>query len=111
MKAEKIFGWCLLLAGLFIIFWSLWFSFKVFKGEKKFFEIFKLEEKSLEKETPAPKTMEEKVKKEISENLNKILPKREISKLLNLISLSIFVGIFIFGGGKIASLGIELIKK
>jgi len=110
MKIEKIVGWMLLLSGVGIILYSLYFSFLVFKGEKKVFEIFKAKESSLSKKT-SPKTLEEKIQREISENLQKILPQKQIYKLLNLISFSIFVGILIFGGGKIASLGILLIKK
>lgn len=109
MKLEKIFGWVLLILGIFIIFWTLNFTFKAFKGEKQFFQVFT--PKKSAKISPQAKTLEEKIQQEISNTLREILPTEEIYKVLNLIAFSIFCGIFIFGGSQIASLGIKILKK
>jgi len=109
MRIEKIFGWALLILGIFIILWTLNFAFKAFKGEKQFFKVF--EPKKISKIEKTPQTLEEKLQKEISESLKEALPIEEIYKILNLVAFSIFSGIFIFGGSQIASLGIKLLKK
>jgi len=58
----------------------------------------------------SPQTVEE-LQKIIQSQLNQLALPKSYTKIFNLISWSIFAGIFIFGGGKIASIGTELIRK
>jgi len=111
--ARKIFGWVLLIAGLLIIFWSLYSSFNIFTGKTPAPEIFKIEEK---KEVLLPQKgevqdLQAQLEKMIGEQLKEMLPIDFLPKLFNLIVWSILAGILIFGGAQIASLGIKLIKK
>ncbi len=111
MRIEKIFGWGLLIFGIGIIIWTLYFSLQVFKEKKPIFEIFKPKTEKISKVSPKPLSLEEKFQQKISEAFKEAIPIEEIYKFLNLISFSIFCGIFIFGGGQIATLGIKLIKR
>ena len=51
----------------------------------------------------------------MKEQLKEMIPISDLfndfPKFFNLISWSIFIGILIFAGGKISSLGIKLVKK
>ena len=111
MKTEKIFGWILLVAGLGIILWTLYFSFQVFKGKEPPPEIFRPKTGKISKSLKKSSNLEEKFQQKIAETFKEALPIKEIYKFLNLISFSIFSGIFIFGGSQIATLGIKLIKR
>lgn len=116
MKFKKILGWVLLLAGLVIIFTSLYFSYRFFTSEAKAPEIFKLEQKteSLSEQSKtiptSPEALQKEMQKMIEQQLKEIIPPEFLSKLLNLISWSIFAGILIFGGSRISGIGIRLIK-
>lgn len=110
MNLLKIFGWALLLLGVGIIVFSLYFAFLVSRGEKGVPQLFKIKAEDSVSKAP-PKDLEEKVQRMILEQFQKILPKEEVSKLLNLITFSFFIGIFIFGGSQLANLGIKILKK
>ena len=116
-KLQKFSGWILLIIGLAIIFWCLYSSFNIFTAKSSPPQIFKIEEKepltplTKEKTPVTQKELQEEMEKIIGEQLKGLLPAETLPKLLNLISWSIFAGILIFGGGKISSLGIKLIKK
>lgn len=111
MVKTKILGWLLLVFGILIIFYSLFSSWNIFTGKSLPPEIFKIEKvtppASLEKQTEAEKIVQEQLQKQFQE----IIPAGSIPQLLNLISWSILVTIFIFGGAQISGLGIRLIKR
>lgn len=107
MKGSKIIGYLLLLLGIAIIFWSLYSSYNIFTAKIKAPEIFEIPKK--EKALPAARP-EFQLEKIISEQLKELIPADTITKILNLIAWSIFMGILIFGGSQIANLGIKLIK-
>ncbi len=113
---RKLGGWLLLLSGLIIIFWTLYASFNVFTAKTIAPEVFKLKTKETaptgqSKSTLTPQEAQEEVRKIINEQLNEMIPPEFSAKLLNLISWSIFAGILLFGGGKVSTIGIGLIKK
>lgn len=113
MKFRKITGWGLLVLGLLIIFYSLYSSYQIFSGTKQAPEIFSLSEEvpqaKTEKESGMIPFITEHLEEIMSQEMAEILPVQHFSKLLNLVSWSIWAGILIFGGGAIASLGIKLI--
>lgn len=121
MAFKKIIGWILLASGIIIIFWSLYSAYNIFNVKTKAPEIFRIETKetslqinSLEQDkikSFTPSELHEEIKKIIDVQMKEIIPSEFISKLLNLISWSIFIGILILGGSKIASIGINLIKE
>ena len=112
MNINKIFGWLLLIIGVGIIIWILFFTYNIFNDKASAPEVFKTEE-SLETEITIDPDVEEdiEVEKILEEQLSQILPADSIINLLNLISWSILAGIMIFGGGKISFIGIKLIDS
>lgn len=115
IKGSKVPGWFLLVFGIGIIVWTLYSSYNIFTGKVIAPEVFEIEEKvEIPVPTKAPETpqaqMEKMLQEGIQEHLEEMLPANVVPRFLNLASWSIFVGIMIFGGAQIASLGIKLIK-
>lgn len=118
MTGNKIFGIILLIIGLFIILWGLYSSYNIFKGSALLPQVFRSDgltaEEPLAGETVpqalTPERIQENMEEVLQNQLMKIFPPGVFLKLLNLISWSIFAWILIFGGGKIAILGIRLMK-
>jgi hypothetical protein len=115
MEFDKIFGWILIFIGLLIILWTLFYSFNVFQGKSQIPEIFKMEkakENSYEKKLNDISKFSQQILEEIIiKEMKNLFPIEFLPKFLNLISFSIFAGLFIFGGSQIASLGIKMIKN
>lgn len=113
MNITKIFGWCLLIAGIILIAWTMLSTYNIFTGKTPAPEIFKVTEVKKEKVLPKGTfdNIQAQMEKMIAEQLKGILPVETTPRLLNLISWSILAGILIFGGNQIANLGIKLIKK
>ncbi len=114
MMIQKIFGWLLLLAGVAIIFYSLYASFNIFTGANPAPEIFSrasLEEKETILITEKSHDIEAQMEQIIGEQLKGILPFGSLPTLLDLTAWSIFAGILIFSGAQIAGLGIKLLKS
>lgn len=116
MAIEKILGWVLLVAGILIIFWTLFSSYNFFTEKANLPQFFKLEtEKSKTPQKLKTPTSIEEIQKQlgqiVEEQLKEILPTMVLEKFFNLISWSILAGILIFGGSQIATLGIKLLKS
>lgn len=114
MSLLKVFGWLLLLAGVAAIIYCLYSSYYIFSAKRLAPEIFKIgQEASVPEEAVGSleEQMQEALGGMLQEQLGKMLPVDSISKLLNLISWSIFAGILTFAGSKLAGLGIGLIRK
>lgn len=114
MSFNKIIGWALLLAGLAVIIFCLFYSYNIFTAKEPAPAIFKLEktEPSLEGAVGGlDQQAQEAISAMLEQQLGNMLPADSIPQLLNLLSWSVFAGILIFGGGKISSLGIQLVKK
>ena len=113
---KKIIGWILLFGGILIMFLSLYSSYGIFTGKKNAPEVFKtetLQQNSLENDRSklsGSDDLQEEIKKMINSQIQGIIPSAFISNLLNLISWSVFVGILILAGGKMSSIGINLLK-
>ena len=119
MRDNKIFGIVLLIIGLFIIFWGLYSSYNIFTNKTappQVFSATKISQNKLSapiKIAPqklSPEQIQKNIQKAIQNQLLENLPPDFFSKLLNLMSWSIFVWILILGGSRIAGLGIKLIK-
>jgi len=110
MKPKKILGWILITFGLVIIGGSLYFSFTIFTGKAVPPTVFEVAEQ--EPSTAATQNLtEEELTKLIQEQVRGMIPTEMLSQLLNLLAWSVFVGLLIFGGGKLASIGIKLSKE
>jgi len=112
MIENKIIGIILLVLGLLMILWSVYVSYNMFQGNRAVPEILMPEiESGIEIAKDAtPVQIDEQIKQTIQDQMANILPQANIYKLLNLIIWSIFAWIMIIGGGKIASLGIKMLK-
>ncbi|PIS34813.1 MAG: hypothetical protein COT37_00685 [Parcubacteria group bacterium CG08_land_8_20_14_0_20_43_9] len=115
MVGNKIIGIILLILGLLVIFWGLYSSYNIFKGNQALPQVFRSEEidfglDGAESETGAP-DIQKQMEETVSSQLAKIFPPGTFLKLMNLVSWSIFAWILILGGGKIAGLGIKLMSN
>ena len=98
-------GWILLIAGILIIFWSLYSSYNIFTGKRPAPQVFQQEEGFSQTEDSSE--MQETIRRQIES----MVPPIFVSRILNLASWALFVGILIFGGSKVSLLGIRLVKK
>ena len=106
----------MLAVGVLAILGGVWQSYQIFTAKAPAPEIFKME-KAQEASLPkaSAKTQEEMVGQQIQQllqgQLGKMIPTDTITKILNLTVWSIFMGILILAGGKIATIGIALLKS
>lgn len=116
----KLAGWFLLLLGLGIIVWAIYSNFSIFTGKTAAPEIFKIQQKQEIVETQSPESegllgiVEQMLGDQVGQQIQQTLPSipnNAIVMMLNLFSWSIFSGVLIFAGTRIAGLGIKLIKK
>ena len=117
MKIEKIFAWGLLLFGVLFILWGIYSSFNIFTAKTEPPLVFGtiLEKQNFEEPVETIKGTlqagEEMIEKEIEKQIAKIIPFGFVSKILNLIAWSIFMGILFFGASHLSGIGIKMLKK
>ncbi len=117
MRFEKIIGYLLLIVGLGIIVFSIYYAFNVFTGKTLPPEIFKIEKKQESQlpskgQTPLNQAeIQKEIDNALQEKIGEILPAEFITKLFNVVAFSVFIGILVFAGAQISGLGIDLIKK
>lgn len=111
---NKILGYVLIMAGLAVIGWTLWQSYNIFAGKVLAPLVFKTPAPVETAENKKEGNLEEQLQKQMEEilkqQISQMLPADTLPKLLNLISWSILTGIFIFGGGAIAGIGVKMVK-
>jgi|YNPMSStandDraft_2_1061718.scaffolds.fasta_scaffold00339_9 hypothetical protein len=117
MRFKIVFGWLLVAIGLLIILWIIFYSYQILTFKKDIPLIFKetdiknsglvinIDDKYKNQD------VQKQLEKLVSDKLDQIISPQIILKIFNLLALSIFAGIFIFGGSKIAFIGIELLKN
>ncbi len=117
MAANKFIGIILLITGLFLIGWAIFSSYTMIQGKRDLPAIFKANETEVTAEQSAtknanlsPEQLEEQIQEDIQNQIEKVLPQENIFKLFNLITWCVFAWILILGGGKIAGLGIKLMR-
>jgi hypothetical protein len=120
IQASKVFGWFLLLFGLAMMGWAVYSSYQVFTGQILPPQIFVPTNQSVNtnQQTDQGFGLFGDLQKQISDliglQLNKriqgLMPIDAIFQTFNLVSWSVFLGIVIFAGSQVASLGIKLIK-
>lgn len=107
-SVKKILGLILFFGGLAVILYGLYSSYNIFTAKEPPPEIFRVEEKVVQK--GGPQDTQAQLQGLLQEQLKGMLPAGSLPGLMNLISWSIFAGILTFSGGQIAGLGIKLIK-
>jgi len=103
-KVKKILGWSLLVVGILIMLFDLYFSVSIFTANTPAPSVFgetKIEEAQADSQD---------LNTIISQQLSKMIPMTHISKIMNLISWSVFAGILVLIGGKFASIGTNLLR-
>jgi hypothetical protein len=100
-------GWALLILGILLIIWGIYYSYQIFTLKTEPPQIFKVQEKEngLSGNTP-----QEQLEVAIKEQIESLLPGNAITELLNLVAWSMFAVILFMGSSHIAVLGIRLIK-
>ncbi len=106
MEINKVLGYILLAVGLLLILIPLYQTYAIFTGKAMPPQVFK----SQKIEVPAQSNNPFDVGQQVQQALVKVLPIDLIHNTLNLVSWMILMWILMFGGSKIASLGIALIK-
>ena len=108
MKLTKLLGLLLLILGLAIIFYTIFYSYQIFTNKIPVPEIFKLTSAKTNQD-PNALNLEAQFEKIIGSQFQQMLPASSIQEILNLFSWSIFAGILIFAGSQVAGLGIKLL--
>ena len=106
---KKISGLILLLGGMVIILYTLYYSYGIFTVKTSAPEIFKVEQRTTLQKSGSQDTQAQ-LQDMLQEQLKGLLPTGSIPTLLNMFSWSIFAGISILAGTQISSLGIKLLK-
>ena len=112
MDIAKITGWVTFLLGVFIILFTINFTYNIFTGKEEVPQMFDF--KVVETQTEVVNEgipNQEQIVQMMMGGLKELFPVESISKILDLIVWTMGAGILILGGNQIASLGIKLIKK
>jgi len=112
---KKIFGWVILIIGILIIVWGIWTSYQIFTGQIPVYEVFIPETSNgaslTGSEINLNLPMEQQMQQLIKDQIGQIFPQETLFKFFNLSAWWIFMMILMLGGGKLASIGINLLKK
>ena len=106
MNINKIMGYVLLILGLIIIIVALYQTYNIFTGKSSLPQVFKTVKIEKKTQNNDPADAQQQMQAIIAE----MLPATSINDTMNLGSLAVLIWIFIFGGSKIAGMGIALIK-
>ena len=106
----KITGFILLALGLVIILGSLYSSYNIFTGTTEIPQIFNFSQQITNTSLDQNSDLQQQLNNIIGDKINNMIPQDILPNLLNLVSWSIFMGLAIFAGSQISSLGIKLIK-
>lgn len=106
MNTNKTIGYVLLIIGVLLIAMPLWQTYNIFTGKSLPAQVFM---------RPVPLTVNQNVSAldiqgQVQNALIKILPIDLIDNTLNLITWLLLGWILIYGGGKIAEIGVKLLN-
>ncbi len=104
MNYMKYFGAFLVVLGVAVIFYAMFFASEVFLQGEPPPEVFKEGEVQLE-EMLAPEEAEGEL--EMEAGFEDLVP---VSDALNTVAVALFSVILIFAGGKLSSIGISILK-
>ncbi len=104
----KYFGISLIVIGVFLVFYAVFFAVGIFVQEKQPPEVFQEQEVSLIDMMPTGVEEDTVVAMGGEATIEDVFP---ISKMLNLVAASMFAMLLIFGGSKLTEMGIRLMKS
>ena len=106
METNKIIGYILLIIGVLLIAGPLWQTYNIFTGKAQPAQIF-MKAVPLTENSNVSAT---DIQGQIQNALIKVLPVDSINNTLNLSIWMLLMWILIYGGGKIADIGVKLIN-
>lgn len=106
METNKIIGYVLLAIGLLLILLPLWQTYNIFTGSAKPAQVF---QKPIALQVN-PEVSALDVQGQIQNALIKVIPIDFINNCLNLGTWLMLMWILIYGGGKIAEIGVKLLN-
>jgi hypothetical protein len=111
---KKIFGWIILIIGILVIVWGIWTSYQIFTGQIPVYEVFTSETiegtSSADTKINLNLPMEQQIQQIAKDQIGQILPQESMFKFFNLGAWWIFMMILMLGGGKLAIIGVNLLK-
>ena len=106
METSKIVGIVLLTVGVLLIVAPLWQTYSIFTGKTMPTQVFKRPVSLKVSDNVSALDIQGQVQNAVI----KILPVDSINNVLNLASCLLLIWIVIYGGSKIAEIGVKLIK-
>ena len=106
MQINKIIGYALLVVGLLLIVVPLWQTYNIFTGKALPAQIF-MQSIPLKVD---PNVSQNDIQGQIQNAMVKVIPTESINNTLNLASWLILMWVLIYGGGKIAEIGVKLLN-
>lgn len=106
METNKIIGYVLLLIGILLIVLPLWQTYNIFTGKSLPAQVF-VKPVSLKVDQNVNAL---DIQGQIQNALIKVIPIDFINNTLNLAAWLLLMWILIYGGGKIAEIGVKLLK-
>jgi len=107
--SSHIIGWLVFFVGLFLIIWTLFYSYQIYTAKIAVPQIFQTPKTAIS-QTGGNQDTQAQLQNMINEQLKGLLPQDSVTQILNLAVFSILAFLLIYGGMQIASLGIRLIK-
>jgi len=107
MAINKIIGYALLVAGILMIIIPIWNTYNIFTGKTMPPQVFMRPPSLQTKDNISPTD----IPGQIQNALMKVLPIDFINNSLNLATWLLLGWILIYGGGKVADIGIKLLKE
>ncbi len=118
MESSNIIGWVTFAAGISIILFTLYYSYNVFTGQLEVPQIFEVKAAETGVPTATPsgfptsaQEVQEMISQQLKDQLNEMISQESLFKTFNLATWAIGASVLIFGGSKIAELGVKLIRK
>ncbi len=105
MELNKIIGYALLAVGILLIALPLWQTYNIFTGKSQPAQVF---QKPVVQQETATSVID--IQGQVQNALLKVLPIDFINSTLNLATWLMLMWILMYGGGKIADIGVKLIK-
>ena len=106
METNKTIGYILLIVGVLLIVLPLWQTYNIFTGKSMPSQVFK---KPVTLQVN-PNVSALDIPGQVQNALIRVVPIDFIDNTLNLMTWLLLMWILIYGGGKIAEIGVKLIK-
>jgi ABC-type glycerol-3-phosphate transport system permease component len=111
MNTNKIIGYVLLIVGILLVVVPLWHTYNIFTAKTSAPLVFMNAPVAQSQQDDSSQSVQVQINEAVKKQIGQIISANSITKILNLISWSIFVSVLILAGGVIAGVGTKLIKS